>query len=150
MHDMNPPCQPPSIPRKPVPHLPPDREKTLAQTTHSIQHQDSPPTQHAAPSWQHQWLTLRSRISLTYHRFSLRAKLLILGAVLVVLALILGLAIGLTRHNGHGDKGLPLGSQTYTGDLTYYGPGLGACGRTSSSRYVVLLSPLFNFFITVN
>lgn len=28
-------------------------------------------------------------------------------------------------------QALPLGSQTYTGDLTYYGPGLGACGVTS-------------------
>jgi hypothetical protein len=29
---------------------------------------------------------------------------------------------------------LPNGSQTYTGDLTYYEPGLGACGVVSTSK----------------
>ena len=38
----------------------------------------------------------------------------------------------LTLRRQH--KNLPLGSQTYTGDLTYYGPGLGACGVTSSNN----------------
>ena len=147
MHDMNPPPQPPTssppcIPRKPVPNLPLNSEKTAVQTTHPIQHQDPPPTQHVASSWQHQsssWPTRKSRISSIYHRLSLRTKLIILGIVLIVLALILGLSIGLTRDNGGGNKALPLGSQTYSGDLTYYGPGLGACGKTSSSRYASLL-----------
>ena len=31
-------------------------------------------------------------------------------------------------------QGLPLGSQTHSGDLTYYSPGLGACGVTSSAN----------------
>ena len=31
----------------------------------------------------------------------------------------------------HKDLPLPTGSKTYTGDLTYYGPGMGACGVVS-------------------
>ena len=69
------------------------------------------------------------------------------GILLILLALILGLAIGLSLRNGcviwydrlswsNGADdslrtqhlALPLGSQTYTGDLTYYGTGLSACG----------------------
>ena len=128
--------QPPQTPTssQPVTHLPLDWEKSSTQTTDPVHHPNL-----AGPSWQHQspsWLTLKSRISSTYHRLSLRAKLIILGTVLILLALILGLSIGLARNNGDGKKALPLGSQTYTGDLTYYGPGLGACGKTSSSRYV--------------
>ncbi|KAL4966210.1 RlpA-like double-psi beta-barrel domain-containing protein [Aspergillus stella-maris] len=49
-------------------------------------------------------------------------------------ATIIGLAVGLTR----GSKGsnLPLPTSNggpYTGDLTYYDPGLGSCGITSTS-----------------
>ena len=41
---------------------------------------------------------------------------------------------------------LPSSSQAFTGDLTYYSPGLGACGHASSdSDYVVSVShALFN------
>ncbi|KAF4552907.1 Hypothetical protein D9617_8g049200 [Elsinoe fawcettii] len=69
--------------------------------------------------------------------FGLRRKvflLVLLGVFVVLLALIIGLAVGL----GEGSKraqNLPLPSnrETFTGDLTYYEPGLGACGITSSS-----------------
>ena len=71
-------------------------------------------------------------------------------ASLLLLALIIGLAAGLSPHSSYAIsslrllgfvltyqreyKHLPLGSATYTGDLTYYGPGLGACGVTSSDN----------------
>lgn len=50
-----------------------------------------------------------------------------------VIALVLGLAVGLSRRSSH-HQNLPVGSQTYSGDLTYYSPGLGACGITSSAN----------------
>ncbi|PGH12696.1 hypothetical protein AJ80_06642 [Polytolypa hystricis UAMH7299] len=60
--------------------------------------------------------------------------LIIAGVVgLVLLALIIGLAVGLTMRNNA--KNLPLPTDNggpYTGDLTYYDPGLGACGIISS------------------
>lgn len=68
-----------------------------------------------------------------YRRSSRRILLISLAIFFVLLALILGLAIGLTRHH---KQNLPLPSSQggpYNGDLTYYEPGLGACGITSSS-----------------
>ena len=47
----------------------------------------------------------------------------------------------LPSHHQH----LPLGSQTYTGDLTYYGPGLGACGVTSSDTDHIVSISHFTF-----
>ncbi|KAK7919978.1 hypothetical protein PG985_008000 [Apiospora marii] len=67
---------------------------------------------------------------------SRRFLLLCLAAVLLlvfILALAVGLGVGLS-HNKNSTKNLPLPSNhgVFTGDLTYYGPGLGACGITSS------------------
>ena len=42
-------------------------------------------------------------------------------------------------------QNLPLGSQGYTGDLTYYGPGLGACGITSSDTDHIVSISHFTF-----
>ncbi|KAG8631719.1 hypothetical protein KVT40_000859 [Elsinoe batatas] len=58
----------------------------------------------------------------------------IVCAFVALLALIIGLAVGLTGGGGK-SQNLPLPSnrETFTGDLTYYEPGLGACGITSSS-----------------
>ncbi|MCJ1371784.1 hypothetical protein MMC20_003003 [Loxospora ochrophaea] len=53
--------------------------------------------------------------------------------ILVVLVLIIGLAAGLTHRSRGQDLPLPSNTQTFTGDLTYYSPGLGACGVTSSN-----------------
>ncbi|MCJ1268775.1 hypothetical protein MMC22_008663 [Lobaria immixta] len=49
----------------------------------------------------------------------------------VIVALAIGLGVGLTRGS---DQNLPLpsNSESFKGDLTYYSPGLGACGITSS------------------
>ncbi|KAL2057407.1 hypothetical protein ABVK25_002460 [Lepraria finkii] len=59
------------------------------------------------------------------------ACIVLLVLVIAILALIIGLAVGLSKNSSN-HQALPLGSHTYTGELTYYGPGLGACGVTSS------------------
>ncbi|KAL6716162.1 hypothetical protein ACLMJK_005728 [Lecanora helva] len=61
------------------------------------------------------------------------ACIIIAVVVAAILVLIIGLAAGLS-HRSSDHKSLPLGSQTYTGDLTYYDPALGACGATSSDN----------------
>ncbi|MCJ1393716.1 hypothetical protein MMC18_006592 [Xylographa bjoerkii] len=54
--------------------------------------------------------------------------------ILAIIILIIGLAAGLTkRHPNSLFLPLPSDRQSFTGDLTYYGPGLGACGVTSST-----------------
>ena len=69
-----------------------------------------------------------------WKRLSRRTLFLLAAAIIILLALILGLSIGLTRHRGPSDLPLPTSNGgPYTGDLTYYAPGLGACGVTSSS-----------------
>ncbi|KAJ5204320.1 uncharacterized protein N7498_005199 [Penicillium cinerascens] len=78
--------------------------------------------------------------------FSFRAqrrsrKFLIIGVVAAVLliALIIGLAVGLTVGKKKASN-LPLPTSNggpYEGDLTYYNPGLGACGYTNSGSDMV-------------
>ncbi|KAI9827409.1 MAG: hypothetical protein M1819_006950 [Sarea resinae] len=71
-------------------------------------------------------------------RYLGRSRRTVLWTAVVVLlcliGLIVGLAVGLTRHSGSQDLPLPSKSQKFTGDLTYYAPGLGACGVTSSNN----------------
>lgn len=82
------------------------------------------------------------------------ACIILLIVLLTTIALILGLAVGLSNRSRYINppirifnavrgvdrilrshhQTLPLGSQTYTGDLTYYSPGLGACGIISSEN----------------
>lgn len=61
--------------------------------------------------------------------------IVLIVAFLCLLALIIGLAVGLTKKSS-GPKNLPLpdGAETYTGDLTYYNPALGSCGITSTDN----------------
>jgi hypothetical protein len=82
-----------------------------------------------------------------------RRNVLIIGGagILALIALIIGLAVGLSlKKNSEpyfpspasltGRQDLPLPTDTggiYTGQLTYYGPGLGACGITSSSTDLI-------------
>lgn len=76
--------------------------------------------------------------------FGLRKKtyLLILGGFLALLILAIGLGVGLgKKHNSTQNLPLPGNSQEYTGDLTYYEPGLGACGITSTpDQHIVAIS----------
>ncbi|KAK6825879.1 hypothetical protein PG987_013373 [Apiospora arundinis] len=72
---------------------------------------------------------------------SRRFLLLALAALVfvLVLALAIGLGVGLS-HKKNSTKNLPLPSNhgVFTGDLTYYQPGLGACGVTSSDRDAIV------------
>ncbi|KAI5241811.1 hypothetical protein E4T47_06241 [Aureobasidium subglaciale] len=58
----------------------------------------------------------------------------VICAFLALLALVIGLAVGLTKHSKGDGQNLPLptNSEQHEGDLTYYGTGLGSCGITSS------------------
>ncbi|KAF2443098.1 hypothetical protein P171DRAFT_433436 [Karstenula rhodostoma CBS 690.94] len=69
----------------------------------------------------------------------------LLGVLLAVIALAVGLGVGL--GNKHKDQNLPLpsNSQTFTGDLTYYGPGLGACGIESNDDSPIVSVSHFTF-----
>ncbi|OIW25741.1 hypothetical protein CONLIGDRAFT_672701 [Coniochaeta ligniaria NRRL 30616] len=70
----------------------------------------------------------------TYLTLRRRPFLLLLAlTTTLLLALILGLSIGLTHHpSPPASLPLPTSSAIHTGDLTYYAPALGACGWTSS------------------
>ena len=66
---------------------------------------------------------------------SRRYQILIVLGLLAVLILIIGLAVGLSTRSRVQNLPLPSGrGGPYTGDLTYYDPGLGACGITSSDK----------------
>jgi hypothetical protein len=58
--------------------------------------------------------------------------------LLLVLPLSVGLGVGLSRR--HGTQNLPLPSNTaiFEGDLTFYDPGLGACGVQSTSQDLIV------------
>jgi hypothetical protein len=77
-----------------------------------------------------------------WRNLSRRTRIIILVAILAVLALIIGLAAGLSARKHTQNLPLPSGNGgPYTGDLTYYEPGLGACGVTSKdSDKIVAIS----------
>lgn len=68
-----------------------------------------------------------------------RTRIVILIALVCLLALIIGLAAGLSSRSRV--QNLPLPSShggPYTGDLTYYDPALGACGFTNSGSDAIV------------
>ena len=69
-------------------------------------------------------------------RFLLFIVLPLLILLFVVLPLAVGLGVGLSRRNSSRGQNLPLpsgnGDDVFTGELTYYDPGLGACGIVSN------------------
>ncbi|PSS25032.1 hypothetical protein M430DRAFT_15779 [Amorphotheca resinae ATCC 22711] len=71
-----------------------------------------------------------------YCGLSRRTCIILLLVSIALVALIIGLAVGLTRKSSKAQD-LPLPSNTgiFTGDLTYYspGPGYGACGYENTS-----------------
>jgi hypothetical protein len=77
-----------------------------------------------------------------WRAFSRRTKIIILSALLALLILLIGLAAGLSTHHSSQNLPLPGGNGgPFTGDLTYYAPGLGACGVTSTdSDKIVAIS----------
>ncbi|KAF1941226.1 hypothetical protein EJ02DRAFT_207153 [Clathrospora elynae] len=66
-----------------------------------------------------------------YIGHSRRTLLIMIGITFsCLIALIVGLAAGLTTRNNDNAIPFPNGAQTTNGDLTYYTPALGACGDT--------------------
>ncbi|KAJ2894048.1 riboflavin aldehyde-forming enzyme protein [Zalerion maritima] len=53
--------------------------------------------------------------------------------IFLILPLALGLGIGLSSSSSPSNLPLPSSSDVFTGDLTYYSPGLGACGWENGS-----------------
>ncbi|KAL5119176.1 hypothetical protein ACEQ8H_002884 [Pleosporales sp. CAS-2024a] len=90
-----------------------------------------------------------------YRRYFGRSRrtllIVILVALLCLLTLVIGLAVGLSgrSNNTTGSRArfipLPNGAQTYTGDLTYYDPGLGACGIDSGDNDAVVAISHYTF-----
>ncbi|KAL6250799.1 hypothetical protein RBB50_003102 [Rhinocladiella similis] len=101
-----------------------------------------------APATHHTQLGV-GRISLLqrWKNLSRRAKIIIIATALAILVLIIGLAAGLSTRKHSKNLPLPSGNGgPYTGDLTYYGPGLGACGVTSkdSDKIVSISHTVFD------
>ena len=80
-----------------------------------------------------------------------RNVLIIIAIVVALIILVIGLAVGLTQKHrnsmflpltiaSNGSQSLPLPGDTggiYSGDLTYYAPGLGSCGITSTDKDLI-------------
>lgn len=78
--------------------------------------------------------TSANPVAQLWHRYSRRTRIIAIAIIIAVLVLIIGLAVGLSTHSK--SQNLPLPSANggpYEGDLTYYDPGLGACGVTSAN-----------------
>ena len=112
------------------------------------------------------------RILPSHKRYCGRSRrtllLAILALFLCLLALVVGLAVGLTRKSGYvwanildldlclhallltlsprpQNLPLPANAKTWTGDLTYYAPGLGACGIDSDDGSAVVAVSHYTF-----
>lgn len=73
------------------------------------------------------------RISSRWGILSKRIRIGIIAGLIVLLALIIGLSVGLGHKSRTANLPLPTNhGGPYTGDLTYYDPALGACGFTNS------------------
>ncbi|PNS16301.1 Papain inhibitor [Sphaceloma murrayae] len=62
-----------------------------------------------------------------------RFLIALLVLLVILLGLVIGLAVGLGGRRRAQNLPLPSNRDIFTGDFTYYDPGLGACGVTSSS-----------------
>ncbi|KAH7072523.1 RlpA-like double-psi beta-barrel-protein domain-containing protein-containing protein [Paraphoma chrysanthemicola] len=90
------------------------------------------------------------RILPPHRRYFGRSRRTLLIAILItflcLLALIIGLAVGLSaKKKGPQNLPLPNGAETYTGELTYYNPGLGACGIDSTDNDAVVAVSHYTF-----
>ncbi|KAK2814656.1 hypothetical protein FQN49_008119 [Arthroderma sp. PD_2] len=96
---------------------------------------DQPEPQVQAPQARGSGMKEKLRYNWVYRR----RRVVIIAAVVAVLllGLIIGLAVGLTKHK---TANLPLPTNNggpYKGELTYYDPALGACGITSTTSQAV-------------
>ncbi|KAF2637876.1 hypothetical protein P280DRAFT_385472, partial [Massarina eburnea CBS 473.64] len=77
---------------------------------------------------------------------SRRTLLIPVGVIfLLLLGLIIGLAVGLSSKSKTQNLPLPNGAQTYSGDLTWYGVGLGACGVTATDNDAIVSISHYTF-----
>ena len=140
------------------PVIPPGSQQLDWEVPHNYQaHASVPPKEDIYSNKQHKGLRttvveLLGKTLQNQQRYIGRRRrffLCALSAVIVLVVLAIGLGVGLTRHSGYvpdsylkilahpllfsaEDLPLPSNTQTFTGDLTYYSPALGACGITSS------------------
>ena len=123
-----------TAPQVPEPQLPPSHDETPSNAhAGSLPHHKPVPAP-VDPQKHPQKFLRPYRSYRSWRNLSRRTLLIIAVATLGLLALIIGLAAGLTRRSS--TQNLPLPSANggpYTGDLTYYAPGLGACGITSQN-----------------
>lgn len=130
------------IKRKPVP-LPPsytfvEREGVLASTGRQNQYSTRLPPPPAGRQ------TFFADLKYKWRHLSRRRRIILITTVVFLLLLIIILPAALVPALKHRTSNLPLPTANggpYSGDLTYYDPGLGACGETSdSSDYIVSVS----------
>ncbi|KAK2735841.1 hypothetical protein FQN55_001948 [Onygenales sp. PD_40] len=141
-HDNQPPLPPPKdvanvsvseIPRrKPLPVL----QNTPYLDAGTVEQGTSTPFPPQRPLLAN-WSVASIREKLRFGGDKKKQKLFIFAAAVafaILLALIIGLAVGLSSRNHASNLPLPTANGgPYTGDLTYYDPGLGACGISSSA-----------------
>lgn len=145
--------KPSSIKRKPVAtHVPtpayiPSKETAVDRPLH-YQRQDTidslPPRHYPSAHVPIHTPTLFSRLRTRWSLLSRCTRILLITAVLLLLAFIIGLSAGLSTRSRTSNLPLPTShGGPYTGDLTYYDPALGACGFTNSgSDSIVAVSHL--------
>ncbi|KAF1925239.1 uncharacterized protein M421DRAFT_15328, partial [Didymella exigua CBS 183.55] len=82
------------------------------------------------------------RLFVPHKRYLGRSRRTFLIALLVaficLVALIIGLAVGLSKKSESRFLPLPTNTDHFTGELTYYGTGLGACGVTSTDNDAIV------------
>ncbi|KAF8242948.1 hypothetical protein K440DRAFT_615091 [Wilcoxina mikolae CBS 423.85] len=129
-------------------------EKSLAPQTAAAQTPEAAESQTKTPAAASSALPLRPTLRDRYDHFVLRLlpapyyfhpqltrfRLSLLLIALILLILLLSILLPVLHHKSHGASSVPLptGAKTYTGDGTYYAPGLGACGITSTDKDMIV------------
>jgi hypothetical protein len=123
-----------TAPQVPESQLPPSHDETPSNAHAESLPRHKPVPAPVDPQKHPQTFRRPYRSYRSWRNLSRRTLLIVAVAALALLALIIGLAAGLTHRSS--TQNLPLPSANggpYTGDLTYYAPGLGACGITSQN-----------------
>ena len=122
------------VKRKPVAaptpaYIPP---KEIAVNNHVQHRQDTFDT--LPPRNQYPKSSIISRLKTRWSILQKRTRIAIIAAVVIIVALIIGLSAGLASRSKTSNLPLPNNhGGPYSGDLTYYDPALGSCGFTNSA-----------------